>query len=115
MTAATAEGLARKVSMKRPSDNVEFSRLSGTKLEPPLLSWSFQLSPNFKREPAEGSTGVLREAADGTGADKNLGKVAYDEEVLGGLLEAGLRGERGERRGRCWIPADSAIVTGDGG
>jgi hypothetical protein len=75
MTAAKAVGASRKVSMKRPSGNVELSKLSGTEFEVPLVSWSFQFSPNRKREPVEGRTGVFCEEADGISADKTLGDV----------------------------------------
>jgi hypothetical protein len=101
MTAATAVGVVRNVDMKRPLLNDDFSRLSGTKFGAPLLSRSFQFSPNLKREPVEGRPGVFCEVPDGISVVKNLGTAAYDEDVLGGLLKPGLNGERDERRALC--------------
>lgn len=101
MTTATAVGIVRNVDIKRPLLNDEFSKLSGTNFEASLLSRSFQFSPNFKREPVEGRPGVFCEVPDGISVVKNLGTVAYDEEVLEGLLKPGLSGERDERRALC--------------
>ena len=73
MTAAKAVGVSRNVSTKRPSGKLELSKLSGTEFEVPLISSSFQFSPNLKREPVEGGICVFCEEADGISANKNFG------------------------------------------